>query len=156
MRTKRRAGSVKRSEWVVTPFIGAMLDRYCLGRGNEEPIFERTGKNVNSFRSAFVEAVKFGEILVETVNEQGMKEMVRPQFRDLRHVAACNMLDSGLTVDEVAVILGHRSTAMVTRVYNNRQKVSTRQRQADLIALGMERILGPQTPALVPALVDGE
>lgn len=69
------------------------------------------------------------------------------QNRDLRHVACCNMLDAGLAVEEVARIMGHRSTAMVTTAHGHRIKVITRQRQADLISAGMARILGSKAGA---------
>jgi len=144
MRTKQMSGSTKQSQWIVTPFIATLLDRHCEGRYPQELIFRGLGNNVHSFRNAFAEAVDFADIMVDTTNEEGMKTKVYPQLRDLRHVACCNMLDSGLSVDQVAKILGHTSTAMVSRVYGNRQKASTQQRQADMVAVGMERILGEQ------------
>jgi len=93
--------------------------------------------------------------MVETTNDEGMKKMVYPRFADLRHVATCNMLDAGLSVEEVAAILGHRTTAMVNRVYGNRQKATTQRRQSDLIAVGMKRILGTQMDVAWKQALDG-
>lgn len=95
----------------------------------------------------WLKGMDFADIMVDAVTDEGMKTKVYCRWADLRHVACCNMLDVGLTVDQVANILGHTSTVMVGRVYGNRQKESTQQRQADIVAAGMERILGEQITA---------
>jgi integrase len=143
MRTKlKEKGGVKRSCWIVTPAIADMLNKRCVGKKPDDLIFDNSGLQINDFAHCYDEAVAFAGIRVQVVNDKGMKELIRPQFRDLRHVSANNLLDSGLKVEEVARILGHTSTIMVQKVYANRLKESTQQNHADLVSDGMSRILG--------------
>jgi integrase len=127
---------------IVTPAIAAMLNRRCAGKRPDDLIFDNCGLQINDFAHCYDEAVDFAGIKVEVINDKGMRELIRPQFRDLRHVGCTNMLDSGLKVEEVARIMGHTSTVMVQRVYANRLKESTQQHHADLLEAGIGKILG--------------
>lgn len=143
LRTKvKKSGGVKISRWMVTPKIAAMLDRYCQGKKLDEFIFTNNGNQIHDFAKSFEVAVKFAGVEIESINDKGMKEMIRPVFRDLRHVATCNMLDAGMTVEEVMRVLGHTTSKMVQMVYGNRMKESTMKRHSELVAVGMDRILG--------------
>jgi len=143
MRTKvKETGGVKRSEIRVIPAVADILNKRCAGKKLDDFIFDNRGFPIHDFAKCYDEAVDYAGIEVEITNDEGMKERIRPQWRDLRHCACTNLIDAGLKVEEVAKILGHSNTDMVFKVYNNRSKESTQLEQAKLVEAGMNRILG--------------
>jgi integrase len=143
MRTKLKdKGGVKRSQIMVAPHIAAMMNKRCKDKEPDDFVFDNRGLQINDFAKCYEEAVNFAGIEVEITNEKGMQEKIRPQFRDLRHVACTNMIDINLGVEEVARILGHTNTVMIQKVYNNRSKESTQLKQAKLMEDGINKILG--------------
>jgi integrase len=141
--SKEDQASKKVTEIKVIPAIAAILEKHSQGKAPDDFIFCFKDKSpIMDIRWAFDEAVSFAGIRLKEVGSCGENLEMRLQFRDLRHVAANNLIESGLGMEEVAYYLGHSSTTMLQAVYYTRRKGSQLEHHAALVEKGMGRVLG--------------
>jgi integrase len=118
----------RKTTFPVPPYLAEILGRYCKGKGQEDLIFTtKTGKPVEKIHiwRAFAEAASFSQIKVPVEDIRGLTHLEVLSFRDLRHVAASNMIErAGFGLHDVARYLGHSNTHMLEQVYYNERTQS--------------------------------
>lgn len=114
---------------------GGHYENVPISRYGAEVLREAIGERVEGYVFTGRAGGKHSERLSgfdKAVGRQGLTsvEGYKLRFHDLRHLYGTELLNAGVSLDDIALLLGHGSTA-VTRIYTQRRMVS--------VAAGLEK-----------------
>jgi integrase len=138
----------RKTTFPVPEVIAEILDRHCNGKQIDDLIFTRkSGEPFEAVMIArpFEKAAAFSGIEVPIEDVHGVSHMETITFRDLRHVATSNMMDTGMECEDVARYLGHSTTKMLYQVYYNTRTKG----QLDKHREGFGRVVARLSPPTV-------
>lgn len=133
----------RKTVFPVPDAIAEILERHCAGKESNDLIFTR--KSGEPFEAimiwrSFGKAAIFSGIKVPIEDANGLAQFETLTFRDLRHVATSNMVDSGMDPVDVARYLGHSSSHMLEKVYFNTRTKGQMDRHREGFGQVMERL----------------